>query len=41
MKKAYLLTALLLASLGLGACETIQGAGRDISNAGAALDDAI
>lgn len=41
MKKAYLLTALILAALGLSACETVKGAGRDITNAGEALDDAL
>ena len=31
----------LIAFLGLSACETIKGAGRDIQGAGQALDDAI
>ncbi len=33
--------ALIIAILGLAACETVQGMGRDISNAGQAIDDAI
>ena len=33
--------ALILAVLGLSACETLKGAGRDISNAGATLDRAL
>lgn len=31
----------LIAGLGLAACETVKGAGRDIQNAGQALDQAI
>lgn len=38
MKK--LVIFVLLAAL-LGACETVKGVGRDIENAGEALDDAI
>ena len=33
--------ALIIAILGLSACETVQGVGRDISNAGQAIDEAI
>ncbi|MGJ8588467.1 MAG: entericidin A/B family lipoprotein [Yoonia sp.] len=33
--------ALIIAILGLSACETVQGMGRDISNAGQAIDEAI
>jgi len=33
--------ALISAILALAACETIQGAGRDITNAGRTLDRAI
>ena len=33
--------ALIAAVLGLAACETIQGAGRDITAAGQTLDRAI
>ena len=33
--------ALIIALLGLSACETVQGVGRDISNAGAAIDNAL
>lgn len=31
----------IAAILSLAACETVQGVGRDISNAGQAIDDAI
>jgi predicted small secreted protein len=31
----------LLASLGLTACETIQGAGRDVQDAGQAIENAV
>ncbi len=33
--------ALIIAILGLSACETVQGMGRDISNAGQAIDNAL
>ncbi len=33
--------ALVLAILGLAACETVQGVGRDITAAGAAVDRAF
>lgn len=33
--------ALILAVLGLSACETTKGLGRDISNAGQELDNAL
>ena len=33
--------ALILAILGLSACETTKGLGRDISNAGQAVDNAL
>lgn len=33
--------ALLVALLGLSACETVQGVGRDITNAGAAIDRSL
>ncbi len=33
--------ALILAVLGLSACETVQGVGRDITNAGQAVGDAL
>ncbi|MEX0645289.1 MAG: entericidin A/B family lipoprotein [Parvularculaceae bacterium] len=36
-----LLTLLLLTSFLLAACETIQGVGRDVTNAGEALEDAV
>ncbi|MAW79068.1 MAG: hypothetical protein CMI63_02435 [Parvularcula sp.] len=35
------LTLLLAFGLFLSSCETIKGAGRDITNAGQAIDDAI
>lgn len=38
--KLPLLTMLLLASAGLAACNTIEGAGRDIQGAGAAVENA-
>lgn len=31
----------ILAILGLTACETVKGAGQDITNAGTAIDDAL
>ncbi|MFA8443560.1 entericidin A/B family lipoprotein [Yoonia sp.] len=33
--------ALIIAILGLSACETVQGMGRDITNAGQAIDNAL
>mgnify|MGYP000527506126 CR=1 FL=1 len=33
--------ALILAVLGLSACETAKGVGRDITNAGQAVDNAL
>jgi predicted small secreted protein len=33
--------ALIIAILGLSACETVQGVGRDITNAGQAIDNAL
>ena len=42
MKKFIItVTALIILSLGITACETIKGAGRDLQNAGQAIDDAI
>lgn len=35
------LTIVLAACLFLAACETIKGVGRDIENAGEAIDDAV
>ncbi|WP_375202624.1 entericidin A/B family lipoprotein [Hyphococcus sp.] len=35
------LTLLLAFGLFLTSCETIKGAGRDITNAGEAIDDAV
>jgi predicted small secreted protein len=31
----------LLACMGLAACETVQGAGRDLQNAGQAMEDSV
>ena len=31
----------IIAVLGLSACETVKGVGRDISNAGQAVDNAL
>lgn len=33
------ITLILIALLGLAACETVEGAGRDLSSAGAAISD--
>lgn len=42
MKKMSLtLIALLILSFGLTACETIKGVGRDLQNAGQAIDNAV
>lgn len=35
------LSLILAASLFLASCETIKGVGRDIENAGEAIDDAV
>jgi len=35
------LSLILAAMLGLAACETVKGVGRDITNAGQAVDNAI
>ena len=39
-KRYLLLLSLTLISLGLSACETMGGAGRDIENAGQSVQDA-
>ncbi|MDT8329124.1 MAG: entericidin A/B family lipoprotein [Roseovarius sp.] len=36
-----IMTLCLIAVLGLAGCETIQGAGRDIQNAGQTLEKAV
>lgn len=41
MKKILVLALLLTATVALSACETVKGAGRDLQNAGQALDEAI
>ncbi|MCQ8184104.1 entericidin A/B family lipoprotein [Parvularcula maris] len=41
MKKLASLFALLLFSAGLCACETIQGAGRDIESVGEEIDEEV
>lgn len=38
--RLFTLLALTVASLGLSACNTMEGAGRDISHAGDAVQDA-
>ena len=40
MFKNVMLMVLAVASLGLSACNTMEGAGRDIENAGEAVQDA-
>jgi len=41
MAKTFIKLGLVLALIGLSACETIKGAGRDITKAGRAIDRAI
>jgi predicted small secreted protein len=41
MKRLTSIFALLLFTLGLTACETIQGAGRDIENVGEEIDEEV
>lgn len=41
MKPLRIMTLITVSSLLLTACETIQGAGRDITNAGNALESAV
>ncbi len=42
MKKTrYIIAALVMISFTLTACETIKGAGRDLQNAGQAIDNAV
>lgn len=38
--RVLILLALTVTSLGLSACNTMEGAGRDIGNAGEAIEDA-
>ena len=38
--RLYLILSLVVVGLGLTACETIEGAGRDIEHAGEAVQDA-
>lgn len=38
--RTFTLLSLALLSLGLGACETMEGAGRDIEKAGESVQDA-
>lgn len=40
-KTAITLITLLILSLGLTACETIKGMGRDLQNAGQAIDNSL
>lgn len=39
-RKIMSLTAFLVLGLGVSACNTVEGAGKDIENAGAAVQDA-
>ena len=41
MKSAIRLLAMFGLVLGLAACQTVQGAGRDIQRAGEAMEDAV
>lgn len=42
MKKVTItLIALIVLSFGLTACETIKGVGRDLQNAGQAIDNSV
>ncbi len=36
--KMLMVMAMVMAALGLSACETLKGVGRDVSNAGEAMD---
>lgn len=38
--KSFLMLALVTLCLGMAACETLDGAGRDIENAGESIQDA-
>lgn len=38
--RPFLILALVMASLGLSACETMEGAGRDIQHAGESVENA-
>ena len=37
MKKSVVIAAVLVTALGLGACNTVAGAGKDVSSAGKAV----
>ena len=41
MKAWAVIASIFLVAVGLTACQTIQGAGRDIQNAGEALEGAV
>ena len=41
MKSLFTLFVALMSLLSLAACQTVQGAGRDIQRAGEALEDAV
>jgi predicted small secreted protein len=38
--RLFMLLSLAVVSLGLSACNTVEGAGKDIGNAGEAIEDA-
>jgi predicted small secreted protein len=40
MPRNKIITLLFLASIGLSACETMEGAGRDIQHAGESVEEA-
>ncbi|MDP1626160.1 entericidin A/B family lipoprotein [Parvibaculum sp.] len=39
MNKIFAVLALLVAGIGLSACNTVEGAGQDIQRGGAAIED--
>ena len=41
MKQLVILSVLMALLLGAAGCETIKGVGRDITNAGEAIEDAV
>jgi predicted small secreted protein len=40
MVRKFVAIALVVAGLGVSACNTVEGAGRDVSSAGSAVSDA-
>lgn len=41
MKSVFTLIVAVLSLISLAACQTVQGAGRDIQRAGEAMEDAV